>query len=197
MNNGLKNTAKIITILCISALIYFINQKLALVPLTVKPDFNVSDLFNYLGFLIFVSLVLEKSLDVFLTIFLAENADLEKQEIRRLKSKSEKLTDSAQPEYQQIMLELNKAIKTRIASRSKTRKIALYSGLAFGIIISALGVRALDQIFDLHADSVTTIQHDLFATIDILATGMLLAGGSEGLHKLTELYRTFMDKSNR
>ena len=40
-------------------------------------------------------------------------------------------------------------------------------------------------------------QLNLFYTIDILLTGGLLAGGSEGIHRLTRAYEQFIDLSQQ
>ena len=77
-----------------------------------------------------------------------------------------------------------------------TPRIAFLAGTAIGVVISALGVRALQPLLyaDLFpgADGVQ-FQERAFMAMDVLLTGMLLGGGADGLHKLVSVFTNFMD----
>jgi hypothetical protein len=84
------------------------------------------------------------------------------------------------------------------AHRDTTRCIALLSSLTLGVLLSALGVRVLEQLVD--ADMLAALaewQQRSFAVLDVLVTGALLAGGADGLHKVVSAFTTFMEQSSQ
>lgn len=83
-----------------------------------------------------------------------------------------------------------------LAHRDTTRCIALLASLTAGVLLSALGVRVLEQLVD--ADMLAALaewQQRSFAVLDVLITGALLAGGADGLHKVVATFTTFMEQS--
>ena len=62
--------------------------------------------------------------------------------------------------------------------------------LGVGVVVSMIGFRALSAL--VVAPDPPPVY---LGAVDILLTGALLAGGSDGLHKLVEVYRNQMDKS--
>lgn len=70
---------------------------------------------------------------------------------------------------------------------AKKKRLRLVIGCLFGIAISAVGIRTL-------AGLVVAEDHSAwFNLVDIILTGALLAGGSEGMAKVAELIRTAID----
>lgn len=68
------------------------------------------------------------------------------------------------------------------------------------MIISAVGLRSLQPLFaagdaDAVAAWLASRQGHVFGAIDILVTGTLLAGGSDGIHWIVALYRDWIDKN--
>jgi hypothetical protein len=73
---------------------------------------------------------------------------------------------------------------------------SLWSGLIVGVLVSAVGIRSLQTLIDAEAFSkADCCQRVLFIFVDVLLTGGILAGGSDGIHKLVEVLRAFLDKS--
>lgn len=74
--------------------------------------------------------------------------------------------------------------------RDETKTVVSRLSLAAGILVSLAGVRILQSFADV---SLLGKQLSLFNTIDVLLTGGLLAGGSEGVYRLTKVYENVTD----
>jgi hypothetical protein len=78
---------------------------------------------------------------------------------------------------------------------AETKVLALLTAFGLGIVISALGLRALEPLLD--ADffgSLGRTQKALFMGMDTLITGALLGGGSEGIHKILDSILSMFEK---
>lgn len=154
--------------------------------------FAATDVLRLLTSLFTIALFLERSLEVFVTTWRGpEAADIESQ----VKT-AEQLIQMAQPglSNKPAAEQLATLRKLQAQYKSKTQRYALWAGLGFGIVISAVGVRSLETFA--MADALTklpAVQLVAFRVVDVLLTGGLIAGGSEGIHKLTQVYTNFMD----
>jgi hypothetical protein len=130
---------------------------------------TVTDVVNVITPLFLVALFIERGLEVFLTSWRA--------------GESQRRADS------------NDAAGLR-EHKIVTQRLAFLAGTAVGVIISALGVRALQPLVyaDLFpgADGVQ-LQERVFMAMDVLLTGLLLGGGADGLHKIVTVFTNFMD----
>lgn len=72
--------------------------------------------------------------------------------------------------------------------RAETKEVALFVGFVLGTLTSFAGVRALQGML---AESAAP--SSVFSAIDILITGAMLAGGSEGIHRMANVFTSFMD----
>ncbi len=74
--------------------------------------------------------------------------------------------------------------------RIESGGMARWAGLAFGVIVAAVGVRSLGVFIDPDHLKTLKLSNQLKAinTVDILFTGAVLAGGSEAINKLMKLY---------
>lgn len=148
--------------------------------------FTVGDFLQLITPLFLVALFIERVLEVFLTSWrAAESKKLElaaKREVRDATNDDAKTAE--EPE-------------TALADyKSRTQRIALLSGTAIGVIISALGVRILELFVDPAVfQNLSSAQQTLFRIADVLFTGAVLGGGSEGLHKLVRVFTNFMESS--
>jgi len=80
--------------------------------------------------------------------------------------------------------------------RSQTQRIALYTGLAVGIAVATAGIRMLYLLIDPNTLSTFSKgQMGFFRLVDIILTGGLIAGGSDGIHKLANVYDNFMQSA--
>lgn len=79
----------------------------------------------------------------------------------------------------------------------QTMRISLWSSFVFGLLISAVGVRVIEPLISISlADpKLANLQLNAFRMVDILLTGGLISGGSEGIHKIASVYNRFMDST--
>lgn len=78
--------------------------------------------------------------------------------------------------------------------REETKAVVSRLSLLAGILISLAGVRILQSFADI---SLEGKQLSLLNTIDVLLTGGLLAGGSEGIYRLTKVYEDVTDVNKK
>ena len=80
--------------------------------------------------------------------------------------------------------------------KSRTQRIAFFAGSAIGVIVAALGIRILELLVDPAVfDTVSHTQRRLFRTADVLLTGAVLGGGSDGLHQLVSVFTNYMESA--
>jgi hypothetical protein len=160
-----------------------------------------SSIGTILGSLLIIALLLERALDVFLTTWRAEGSEKLDSEIKEIKQKIDQLKKAGKPETDSDVKtetgSLSKKNQEKLAYRSKTRIIAMWSSLILGVVVSAIGFRVLATLVDPGSYAgMGYKQKNFFEFVDILMTGGLLAGGSDGIHKIMDLYRVFMEGSS-
>jgi hypothetical protein len=145
--------------------------------------FDIASVFKLLAVLFIIALFQERALDVFLTLFRASESEKLQRKIDKLAA----IGDS--PELEETENKLN-------ARKTATRSIAMRLGFVVGVIISLVGIRALEPLVDAEQfKALQPLQQKVFRVVDILITGGLLAGGSDGIHKITELLRDYRKKT--
>ncbi len=161
-----------------------------------------------IGSLILVSAIMERVLDVFLTFVHGEGADLTsgalaaaQKELDAAKTALEAAPgdSAAEVRFATAKGELDTAQNARREQRGDTRRSALPSAIVLGVLISAIGFRALDSLVTVVPPTPEDgwwVQGNVFHAVDILLTGAVLAGGSDGLHKLMEVYRSVTESKN-
>lgn len=80
------------------------------------------------------------------------------------------------------------------AYKAGTKRIAFAAGVAMGIVVSAVGVRAFGLF--VHPDQIaalTGLHARLFTTVDVVITGLAIGGGAEGIHKVVKVFTSFFD----
>jgi len=182
----------VLFLLCLS-LPLWLNFK----PIPFKKDLDLNLFLNHLGVLLILSLFIERCLDIFLTTWRAqdsENIDVQIDEINN------KITKQEEPE-EDLENWLVTLKKKKIKYRARTRNIALWSGFILGILISSAGVRTFPKFFDLSIlksiqGNTANIQLKFLVIIDVFITGGLLAGGSDGIHKIMDFLRNFFETSS-
>lgn len=100
------------------------------------------------------------------------------------------------------IMEHDRAIVNHIKAVSasykvETRIIAIRLAFGLGILISLVGFRTAEALV-VSIEDLSPIQSLFFIWTDVLLTGGVIAGGSEGIHKIANVYGNFMDStSNR
>ena len=72
-----------------------------------------------------------------------------------------------------------------------TRKFTYTVGFLLSLFIAMAGVRTLDVFFTLNEEA-SLIQQKFFYFIDVVLTAGVLAGGSDGIHQLTQTFRSLV-----
>ena len=152
---------------------------------------------TFLALLFVVALFMERALDVFLTTWRVPEADKLDSQIRSCKERvkqfegtREDMAEERKREFDGAVGKLERAESKRQEYRSTTQRIALWMGLLFGLIISAIGLRLLQTVLDPGSlKEMPVFQKGLLRIADVLLTGGVLAGGSEAIHKMIEAYR--------
>ncbi len=119
-----------------------------------------------------------------------EGMSLEQQIIQNFQSQQESLKI-----FKPQMDNLNEKERQKTAYKSDTRVIALWTSLLFGLLMSAIGIRSIEPLVVLDFDN--PIQVIIFRCLDALLTGGLIAGGSEGIHKLIKVFIDFMEATSK
>ncbi|MGH7391519.1 MAG: hypothetical protein ACREM3_18970, partial [Candidatus Rokuibacteriota bacterium] len=91
---------------------------------------------------------------------------------------------------------LEEAQSLELRYRCVTRQIALATGLVLGFLVSGVGVRALGLLVDPSLNG-SPAQAAAFRLVDGLLTGGVIAGGSEGIHRVATVFDNFMSATAR
>lgn len=176
------------------ALILFAPLYLSLELIEFKAD-NTDHLWPLVASLGIIAIIIERSLEIFLTAFRAQRSEEMDLEISRIKDKISTASPGGK-RASDLAESLADSQQKKLKFSSETRVYSLWSGLFVGILASAVGIRSLQTLIDPDAFSAAdSYQRSLFTFIDVLLTGGILAGGSDGIHKLVEVLRAFLDKS--
>jgi hypothetical protein len=143
-----------------------------------------------IGWLFAISLFVERAVEVVVLVFRDSQADLLDEAAARA-TKAVALLAGAAASKEAVdaaVKDANTAHDQKIIYRAETKEIALLVGFVFGIFVSLAGVRALHGLL---SDSTPT--GTLFTVADIVVTGAMLAGGSEGIHRMVNAFTSFMD----
>ena len=147
-----------------------------------------ADFASRFGVIVFFSLLIERTVEILMSIWRSEEANKREADVRRLVASGTAATDAALVEAQTRLIEF----------KAETMQWAMSIGFALGLLVSAFGVRALSQFIDsaaAGAGAPLEKQRWWFNMSDILFTGALLAGGADPIHKLLDLYRKFVESS--
>lgn len=169
--------------------------------------FELNKFLQLLIYLFLIALFIEQALEIIVNILRDPSKDkLEKEkkkfkdEIDELKNETsitEKTAEKSginihEPKVQCKKLEFDKKDEELKLYKNETRQMTLVLGLYFGLIISALGIRVLGTI--------TSVDYNnwdvhIFNLLDILLTGSVIAGGSQGIHKMIREFIGFFQKT--
>jgi hypothetical protein len=142
-----------------------------------------------IGWLFAVALFVERAVEVVVMVFRDQQADLldeaEECAAREFTSATKKAAADAIEAARQALVAARQA---RLVYRAETKEIALVMSFTFSVFVSLAGVRALHGLL---LD--TTPTGNLFTAADIVVTGAMLAGGSEGIHRMANAFTSFMD----
>jgi hypothetical protein len=161
-------------------------------PLVFK-DNGIAQVTQLLLSLMLVSLFLERTIEVFITIWRGPQSRQLENDVRSRQVRMNQLSKSTSVDREgdmaQMSQELEAASQASVQLKSSTRGWALWAGLALGIAISLAGVRTLNPLItpDSYA-LLSASQKNFFDLVDVLITAGLISGGSNGLHSILQVF---------
>jgi hypothetical protein len=204
----MNKTTSIVTIVLLvvvcAFVVYPVWSNLAPSPLGFKP-LTPQAFAGLIGWLFVVALFVERAVEVVVMIFRDQQADqldeTEEHAVRVVKTAIKKAAalagdntaapadkKAATDEVEAVRQALVTARQNKLVYRAETKEIALLISFVFSVFVSLAGVRALHGLL---LD--TTPTGNLFTAADIVVTGAMLAGGSEGIHRMANAFTSFMD----
>lgn len=79
--------------------------------------------------------------------------------------------------------------------KAETKTIAIQTAFILGVIISVAGIRILQPLVDPAVfKQLNMSQQRLFTCLDVIVTGALLGGGSNGIHGIIEAFLNTVEK---
>jgi hypothetical protein len=155
-----------------------------------------------ISWLVAVALFVERAVEVVVTVCRDQGSDDIETRQTRAVSKARRAadalaadgvapTDALKQAFAEAQKEAEAADDEMTTYTAETKEFALKVSFCFSLLVSLAGVRALHGLLQ---DG--TITGRLFAIADIIVTSSLLAGGSEGVHRLANVYTSFTDSAS-
>lgn len=158
------------------------------------------DVWNALTALFLLALTFERALEVFAATFREPGAIVIRNALARIEEKigvtpKDQIGPASQEEARLAELSSEKqAMRTNLAAyASETGVVTMGIALVGGILVSAIGVRVLGSLVETLPPE-GTFQFGAFVTLDVAVTGGLIAGGSKGIHALTQAIGDRLDE---
>lgn len=98
---------------------------------------------------------------------------------------------AAYDQHREAAVALTDASVALAAVEAKQQRVRVVLGFLVGLVVAAVGVRTLAMLL---TPAGTTKVIDLFTFADIVITAGILAGGSDGIAKLTQLIEAILKK---
>lgn len=143
-----------------------------------------------------VTIIIERSIEIILKVWRGEGRAEKDQDINLANANLEKAI-KGEGELSIDLCETNKRIAdyNLINYRQQTAVLAIRLSYFIGVVISLAGFRVLENLYD--AGELGGLQHNMFHSIDIILTAGLIAGGSKGLHLLTQTFGDFFEAQRK
>jgi RsiW-degrading membrane proteinase PrsW (M82 family) len=133
-----------------------------------------------------VAVFVERAIEVIVMVFRDRESDLlDEAEQSAQQAVASASDDAAKKTAQDNLASAHHAV---VVYHATTKEFALRIGFLLGALVSLAGVRALHGLVP---DTVTTGRW--FALADIVVTSAMLAGGSEGIHRMANVVTSFAD----
>jgi hypothetical protein len=166
--------------------------------LAFKPD-PLTSLPSLFGYLILISLFVERVIEVILSSWRSGGADKLDRQINKLSQKivnlnnREDLDPGEKAKLKEAEETLGKVRDERTEYSSASRFASIWIGVVVGVIVALAGVRILGNLLDT-SPLTDDIHKNLLIVVDVSLTGFVLAGGSEAINKIMKIYNSFTTK---
>lgn len=165
---------------------------LAPVPIAIK-DFGTTDVARVMAVLFLVALLAERALEIFVGTWRSPGMNQLELVVQTVEHRLARLRTQSRPHPRALRdatAELEDAKRQQRQYRCVTRQIALWVGLTLGLLVSGVGLRALETLIDPNGWSAS--QASAFRLVDVVLTSGVIAGGSEGIHRIATVFDNFM-----
>jgi len=154
-------------------------------PISFKP-ISPAAFAGLIGWLVAVSVFVERAIEVVVMVFRDQPSDvLDEAEQVAQQAVANAVDDATKKIAQDNLAAAHHAV---VVYRANTKEFALEVGFLFGALVSMAGVRALHGLVP---ETIATGRW--FALADIAVTSAMLAGGSEGIHRMVNVATSFAD----
>lgn len=143
-------------------------------------------LLGTLTWLFAVALFIERAVEVIVMVLRDAEADVRAGAVGAEQGRLDEAAKAA-PAVPLNLDALHAAQKNLADYRAETKEVALCVGFVLGIAVSLAGIRSFASIVD-----AVPAGNWLFSTVDVLVTGAVLAGGSEGVHQMVNVFSNFL-----
>jgi hypothetical protein len=165
-------------------------------PLKLKEDI-LPKIWSLLGGVVVVTIVVERAMEVLLTPLRAPKSEKIGQEIKKLEEEIE-LKPIATRGVNHVWGDLIEKRDERLDHKSFTRKLSFAISIPIGISISTLGFRILAPlVLPESLGNLQGISKVSFHGLDIILSGLLIAGGSDWIHRLMNLVKGMGISNNK
>lgn len=158
-------------------------------------DLDTTAIMQVLAILFMIALLAERALEIFVGTWRSPRATQLDLSVSTLEEKIAKLENLAKPDQAALAATragLDEAKRQERQYRCVTRQIVLWVGLGLGLLVSAVGCRALEVLVDPSVRQWSSAQVTAFRLVDVVLTGGVIAGGSEGIHRIATVFDNFM-----
>jgi len=150
---------------------------------------DVQTVISNLAPLILYALFVERAVEVFLTVWRGREADILATTLQQEEKKIKDVKGADLGDFHRLQQGVTKF-------KATTRDIAFVWAFVIGILISLAGVRALTLFVDpTSLSELSSYQLAWFTVLDIFITGALIGGGSDGIHKIIEMFLAIMEST--
>ncbi len=177
-------------------------KKLAIVQIA---ELTAGRVYDVLGTLLLLALLLERSLEVFVTAWRGPEADRLRltvdnqiRSVRNLEVLPAAERTTRTNEITAAQDRLHTAESRELDYKAVTQRNTLGAAVVLGSLISAVGFRSLGRLVESESlASLSPWQQTTFAVVDVMLTGSVIAGGSEGIHKIINAMIRFFDLTSK
>ena len=153
--------------------------------------------------LFLVALVFERALEVIIGSWRGPGAAELESELGALNDaleflpKDGALSPADRTDREKTLVEArSEALARTVAYRCATKRLALHASFLLGLAVAVAGLRTVEPsiVFPEH---VSTLQAGALKMLDALLTGGVIAGGSEGIHKIMQVFTDFAQATSK
>ena len=182
MNTSYRFIFAVLGLVVVAA--FILNNNLADFKTIDISSFDFSKIFGLLGSIAFISLLVERASEIFMVDTTKETKENLRKEVSLLETRKSMLSLEEATSKTQKEEELNNIMDVR------RRKVSFFA-FTLGILIALFGVRILTNLIT-EPESMTAVQTKFINIMDMVLTGCVIAGGSEGIHYIIKTFGNFL-----